>query len=51
MSFHASELAFDEEKRKKMIFAAREFLLNEIASPAKCWEPWRKMLEEQGMTE
>lgn len=51
MSFHASELAFDEEKRKKMIFAAREFLLNEIASPVKCWEPWKKMFEEQGMTE
>jgi hypothetical protein len=49
MSFHASELAFDEEKRKKLIFAAREFLLNDIASPTKCWEPWKKMFEEQGM--
>ena len=48
MSFRASELAFDEERRKKMIFAAREHLLNEIASPDKCWLPWKKLFEEHG---
>lgn len=40
MSFRASELAFDEEKRKRMIFAAREHLVNEIASRERCWKAW-----------
>jgi len=48
MSFRASELAFDEEKRKKMIFAARDFLINEIASAEKCWLPWEKLFNEFG---
>jgi glycosyltransferase involved in cell wall biosynthesis len=47
MAFHASELAFDEEKRKKMIFAAHDFLINEIASREKCWQPWKKLLESK----
>lgn len=48
MSYRASELAFDEPKRKKMIFAAREFLLNEISDENKCWAPWKKLFEEHG---
>lgn len=48
MSFRASEIAFDEEKRKKMIYAAKDHLLNEIASPTKCWEPWSKLFNEFG---
>ena len=43
MSYRASELAFNEEKRKKIIHNARNYLENEIASPAKCWEPWKKL--------
>lgn len=46
MSFRASELAFDEEKRKRMIFAAKKFLENEIASVSKCWECWEKLFKE-----
>lgn len=48
MSFRASELAFDEEKRKRMIFAARDFLINDIANAEKCWNPWKKIFEEHG---
>lgn len=44
MSFRASELAFDETKRYKMIHAARKKLENDIASIEKCWEPWKKIL-------
>ena len=44
MSFRASELAFDEPRRKKMIFAAREHLLHEVASPERCWEAWERLL-------
>ena len=46
MSFRASELAFDEEKRKKMIFAAHDYLVNEIASKDKCWAPWDRLFKE-----
>jgi glycosyltransferase involved in cell wall biosynthesis len=46
MSFRASELAFDEEKRKKMIFAAHDHLINEIASQEKCWSPWDRLFKE-----
>jgi glycosyltransferase involved in cell wall biosynthesis len=45
MAFRASELAFDEERRKKVIQSAREHLLNEISSPALCWKPWQQLLE------
>jgi glycosyltransferase involved in cell wall biosynthesis len=43
MSFRASELAFDEPRRKKMIFSAREHLLHEIASPERCWAAWERL--------
>jgi glycosyltransferase involved in cell wall biosynthesis len=46
MSYRASELAFDEQKRKKMIYAAKSFLENEIASPEKCWKCWRELFAE-----
>lgn len=45
MSFRASELAFDEGRRKRMIHAAREFLVNEIASRERCWRPWRELID------
>jgi glycosyltransferase involved in cell wall biosynthesis len=44
MSFRASELAFDEPRRRGMIFAAREHLLNRIAAPAACWAAWKDVL-------
>jgi hypothetical protein len=46
MSYRASELAFDENKRKNMIFAARDHLLNEIANPGQCWAPWDRLFKE-----
>ena len=45
MSYRASELAFDEPKRKRMVEAAHSVLVNEIASDARCWEPWRRFFE------
>lgn len=45
MSFRASELAFDESKRKTMIKTARRHLLQEVAAPAKCWQVWRHLLD------
>jgi intein/homing endonuclease len=44
MSYRASELAFDEEKRKKMIYAAYDHLIGEIASSERCWQPWKDLL-------
>ncbi len=48
MSYRASELAFDEEKRKNMIYAAYSYLINEIASKDKCWAAWEKVFKEFG---
>ncbi len=48
MSFRASELAFDEDKRKKIIFAAHNHLIHEIASKDKCWTAWDKALKGFG---
>ena len=47
MSYRASELAFDEDKRKKMIHDAYDFLVNELSSKEKCWEPWEKLFIEK----
>ena len=44
MSFRASELAFDEAKRKRVILAGHDFLRQEIAAPARCWAAWRDVL-------
>lgn len=44
MSFRASQLAFDEPSRKRMIMAGHNHLREEIASPSKCWETWREVL-------
>jgi hypothetical protein len=44
MSLRASELAFDEPRRKRMVEAGRRFLENEIASREKCWQPWKRLL-------
>jgi glycosyltransferase involved in cell wall biosynthesis len=46
MSFRASELAFDEEKRKKIIFNAHDYLIHEIASKERCWKAWEKLFKE-----
>lgn len=43
MSYRASELAFDEAKRKNMARAAYEHLAHEIAAPEKCWQPWQEL--------
>jgi len=43
MSFRASQMAFDEQLRKKIIHNAHDFLTNELASTDKCWEAWSKM--------
>lgn len=48
MSFRASELAFDEEKRKKIIHSAYDVLVNEIASKDACWNAWDKVLSSFG---
>ena len=45
MSFRASELAFDEAKRKRVIFAAHDRLRGEIASAERCWPAWRDLLD------
>jgi glycosyltransferase involved in cell wall biosynthesis len=45
MSFAASILAFDEAKRKRMLEAGHEFLLNELADDERCWKPWKKILD------
>lgn len=44
MSFRASQLAFDEPLRKKMAFAAREFLIGELSSKQQCWRAWARVL-------
>lgn len=44
MSFRASQLAFDEPLRKRMVYAARDFLLHDIAAPDKCWRAWKSLL-------
>lgn len=44
MSFRASELAFDENKRKKIIYQAHDHLITTLANKQKCWEPWRNIL-------
>ena len=43
MSYRASELAFDEIKRKNMIIAARKYLENDIAAPEQCWSAWKQL--------
>ena len=44
MSFRASELAFDERKRKNIIINAKNYLINDIANKAKCWDSWSQIL-------
>jgi glycosyltransferase involved in cell wall biosynthesis len=42
MSFRASELAFDEGLRKKIIFAAKEHL-KDMSGDERCWKAWSKI--------
>ena len=44
MSNRASELAFDEPRRKRMIFAARDHLHSQIADPVRCWAAWKDII-------
>lgn len=44
MSYRASELAFNEEKRKKIIYNAYNYLINNISNIEKCWTTWDNML-------
>jgi glycosyltransferase involved in cell wall biosynthesis len=44
MSFRASELAFDETRRKKMIFAARDYLEGHMGNKEACWKSWHSVL-------
>jgi glycosyltransferase involved in cell wall biosynthesis len=46
MSARATELSFDEDRRKKMIFDAQEFLITEIANRQKCWQAWEKLFQD-----
>jgi hypothetical protein len=45
MSYRASELAFNENKRKNIIYQAYDHLINNIASIERCWNPWKQMLD------
>jgi glycosyltransferase involved in cell wall biosynthesis len=45
MSFRASELAFNEARRKRIVDAGYEYLKANIASAPRCWEAWKKLLE------
>jgi glycosyltransferase involved in cell wall biosynthesis len=51
MSFRASELAFNEELRKKIIHSAYDVLTNEFVSDGACWASWEKMFDEYGRDE
>ena len=44
MSFRASELAFDETKRKNVIDAGYDYLRSKIASADLCWKAWQDIL-------
>lgn len=44
MSYRASELAFDEAKRKNMAHQAHDFLCHDLASAEKCWAAWQAVL-------
>lgn len=43
MAFRASELAFNETRRKHIIEEARCYLANEIASKERCWKAWEPL--------
>ena len=47
MAARASELASDENKRRAMIFAARERLESDVANAKWCWSPWRDLLSPE----
>lgn len=44
MSERASELAHDEGLRKRIIFNARDFLVEEFAKKQRCWAAWERLL-------
>ena len=42
--YRASQLAWDEPLRARIIANAHEWLRAHVANPAHCWKPWRKLL-------
>lgn len=44
MSYRASELSFNETKRKQIILNANKHLYENIANKNKCWIPWSNIL-------
>lgn len=44
MSERASELAHNETLRKKIIYNARDFLIEELANNNRCWVAWEHLL-------
>ena len=43
MSFRASELAFDENKRRRIVRAGNKFLIKELANREGCWKAWERI--------
>lgn len=44
MSYRASQLAFDEPLRKKIIYQAHDYLGSTLANEQQCIEPWLEVL-------
>lgn len=45
MAFRASQLAFDEELRHRIIIQSRERLMHRFANRDAAWSPWRRFFE------
>jgi glycosyltransferase involved in cell wall biosynthesis len=50
MSYRASQLAFDEPLRKKIVHEAYDYLTNDIASREKCWQPWEQLFKNYAVS-
>jgi glycosyltransferase involved in cell wall biosynthesis len=46
MSYRASQLAFNEDLRHKIIDNARLFLTSHIVNDELCWAPWKQLLAD-----
>ena len=45
LAHYAAMLAYDEELRLRVIEAARERLVTELANPAKIWAGWQRLFD------
>ena len=45
--YRASQIAWDNSLRLRLIKNAHQWLHENVANAAKCWEPWRVLLEDQ----